>query len=77
VLPLLYRALGPRRLRRIAAAMTTDNREARKLIAEMIEAFDPAAGRAIAEQVRHYDLVALALGFDGPILLVRAAATGR
>jgi pimeloyl-ACP methyl ester carboxylesterase len=73
LLPLLYQILGPPRLGRIAAAFTTEDIAARKLIAEMIASFDPGAGERIAEQVRAYDLAAAAQQFSGPVLIIRGA----
>jgi pimeloyl-ACP methyl ester carboxylesterase len=71
VLPMLYRGFGAPLLSRMAAAMTTRVPAARKLIAEMIEDFDPVAGHAIAREVRAYDLRAAARSYRGPVLLLR------
>jgi pimeloyl-ACP methyl ester carboxylesterase len=71
VLPMLYRGLGAPLLSRITAALTTRDPAARRLIAEMIEDFDPAAGHAIARAVRAYDLREAARNYRGPVLLMR------
>jgi pimeloyl-ACP methyl ester carboxylesterase len=71
LLPLLYRVPGRRALAAITAWMTTADPAARTLIAEMIAAFDPQAGHAIVENLRRYDLLANALAFEGPLLLLR------
>lgn len=73
LLPLLYRTLGADRLGQIAAAFTTNDRAARKLIAQMIAAFDPRPGERIAQQVRAYDLADAAQQFAGPVLIIRGA----
>lgn len=71
VMPLAYRLLGPHRLGRITAALTTAGPKARELITEGIAAFDPGPGERIADAVRAYDLAPAAQQFDGPILVIR------
>jgi len=70
IFPLLYRLMGRGWLSELTAASTTRERSERKLIAEMIAAFDPRVGQAIAGHVRRYDLTANALGWAGPMLIL-------
>ena len=70
VFPLLYRVLGKGWLSELTAASTTRHKPGRGLIAQMIAAFDPKVGQAIAGHVRRYDLTANALGFAGPVLIL-------
>ena len=70
IFPLLYRVMGRGWLSELTAASTTRERSDRKLIAEMIAAFDPRVGQAITGHVRRYDLTANALGFAGPMLIM-------
>ncbi|WP_375452302.1 alpha/beta fold hydrolase [uncultured Devosia sp.] len=70
IFPLLYRVLGKGWLSELTAAGTTRMRGDRRLIAEMIAAFDPRVGKAITGQVRRYDLTANILGFAGPVLIL-------
>jgi pimeloyl-ACP methyl ester carboxylesterase len=72
-LPLVYRILGPRLAGRWSALATTRNAAARPLIAACLEDFDPEVGRAVTENVRRYDLLANAIGFAGPMLVLRGA----
>jgi 3-oxoadipate enol-lactonase len=70
IFPLLYRVMGRGWLSELTAASTTRERSDRKLIAEMIAAFDPRVGQAITGHVRRYDLTANALGWTGPMLIL-------
>ena len=70
IFPLLYRVMGRGWLSELTAASTTRERSDRKLIAEMIAAFDPRVGQAITGHVRRYDLTANALGWTGPMLIM-------
>ena len=70
VFPLLYRVLGKGWLSELTATSTTRHKPGRALIAQMIAAFNPKVGRAIAGHVRRYDLTANALGFPGPVLIL-------
>ena len=70
IFPLLYRVMGRGWLSELTAASTTRERSERKLIAEMIAAFDPRVGQAITGHVRRYDLTANALGWNGPMLIL-------
>jgi len=71
--PLAY-ALGPRIAGAVTARVTTKNREARAVIDRCIAAFDPRVGKAVAQNVRRYDLIANALAYAGPILMLRGGA---
>lgn len=66
----LYRLFGARLLSRLSAAGTTRHRQARPLVDEMLAAFDPRVGRAVTAHVRHYDLTANVLAFEGPMLVL-------
>jgi 3-oxoadipate enol-lactonase len=70
-IPLLYKLLGRRRLAQVTALTTTHDAEGRRVIARMLEAFDPEVGRAIARHVQSYDLGAAALAHAGPMLVLR------
>ena len=69
--PMLYAVLGRRLAAGITARMTTPDPGARALVGTMLRDFDQHSGRAVAENVRRYDLLANALGYRGPILLIR------
>ena len=69
-IPVLYRTLGARLMARITARMTTPDPDARKLVAGILHDFDPKVGRAVAENVRRYDLIQNAARFKGPVLLI-------
>lgn len=71
IFPLIYKLFGRGIVSGVTARVTTDNICGRTLVAEMLAAFDPHAGRAVAENVRRYDLIDNALGFDKPILMIR------
>jgi pimeloyl-ACP methyl ester carboxylesterase len=71
LLPMLYRFAGAPLLSRMAAAMTSSDPGAQRLIARMIAAFDPGPGEHIARAVHAYDLRAAAQHFAGPVLLIR------
>lgn len=70
-IPLAYRLLGADRVARFGGPQTTRNRAAQGLVSELLRAFNPQVGAAIAENVRRYDLTANASGFAGPILLLK------
>ena len=70
LMPWLYRLLGRDRLARITAALTTRHKPARPLIAAMARAFDAQVGAALAARLRHYDLEANALRYEGPLLVL-------
>lgn len=69
--PIIYKLFGRGIVSGVTARMTTDDVCGRTLVAEMLKAFDPHAGRAVAENVRRYDLIANAQNYDGPILMIR------
>jgi 3-oxoadipate enol-lactonase len=71
IFPLIYKLFGRGIVSGVTARVTTDSVCGRTLVAEMLAAFDPHAGRAVAENVRRYDLIDNALGFDKPILMIR------
>lgn len=71
IFPLIYRLLGRGIVSGATARVTTDNVCARALVKEMLADFDPYAGRAVAENVRRYDLIANAQAYPGPILMIR------
>jgi 3-oxoadipate enol-lactonase len=71
IFPLIYGLFGRGIVSGMTARATTDNLCGRKLVAEMLADFDPQAGRAVAENVRRYDLIDNALAYTGPILLIR------
>ena len=71
VFPLVYGLLGRRIVSAVTARITTPDPAGRALVSEMLEAFDPHVGQAVAENVRRYDLTAAALGYPGPILMIR------
>jgi len=71
VFPLIYRLFGRGVVSGLTARVTTDNIPARALVAEMLAAFDAHAGKAVAENVRRYDLIAEAQHYEGPILMIR------
>jgi pimeloyl-ACP methyl ester carboxylesterase len=70
-IPAGYRLLGRGLISRLGGIGTTRNKAARPLIAKMLHDFDPNVGRAIAENVRRYDLLENALSYPGPMLLMR------
>lgn len=70
-IPLLYRLLGKRLTAWSTALGTTANGPARVLVASMLADYDPQVGRAVAENVRAYDLTEQALSYAGPMLLIR------
>lgn len=70
-IPLTYRVLGRKLTAGITGAMTVRGAEERALVTKMLADFDPKVGWAAAENVRRYDLTANALGYGGPMLLLR------
>ena len=70
VFPLLYATLGRELLSGITAYNTTHHKPARAIIAAMAKAFDPRVGAAISAHVRRYDLLANALAYAGPVLIL-------
>jgi 3-oxoadipate enol-lactonase len=70
-IPAMYGLLGRALVSKLGGIGTTRNKAARPLIAKMLHDFDPLVGRAIAENVRRYDLLENALAFPGPMLLLR------
>lgn len=70
-IPLTYRLLGRRLAAGLTGRMTVRGRDAQALITRMLHDFDPEVGRAVAENVRRYDLTGNALGFAGPMQLLR------
>jgi 3-oxoadipate enol-lactonase len=70
VFPLLYATMGRELLARVTAFNTTHHKPARPVIAAMARAFDPRVGHAISVHVRRYDLLANALAFAGPVLIL-------
>ena len=71
VFPLIYGLFGRGIVSGVTARVTTDDICGRTLVAEMLRDFDPLTGRAVAANVRRYDLIDAALGFDRPILMIR------
>ena len=71
IFPLIYGLFGRGIVSGVTANVTTDSVCGRTLVAEMLKAFDPYAGRAVASNVRRYDLIASALSYEGPILMIR------
>ena len=69
--PLIYKLFGRGIVSGVTARMTTDDVCGRTLVAQMLKDFDPHAGKAVAQNVRRYDLIDNALGYDGPILMIR------
>lgn len=70
-IPLIYRVLGRRLAAGVTGRMTVRGRAEQALVTAMLERFDPRVGRAIAENVRRYDLTRNALSYRGPILIMR------
>ena len=70
VFPLLYATMGRELLSHVTAFNTTRHKPARPLIAAMARAFDPRVGAAISAHVRRYDLLANALAYPGPLLVL-------
>lgn len=70
-IPLTYRLLGRNAAAGLTGWTTGHTDHARQVVREMIAAFEPAVGAAIAENVRRYDLTAAALAHQGPMLLLR------
>jgi pimeloyl-ACP methyl ester carboxylesterase len=71
IFPLIYRLFGKGIVSGVTARATTDEPGGRRLVAEMLKAFDPHVGQAVAENVRRYDLIAAALSYRGPMLMIR------
>jgi 3-oxoadipate enol-lactonase len=71
IFPLIYGLFGRGIVSGMTARATTDDTGGRRLVAEMLKDFDPQAGRAVAANVRRYDLIDNALGYAGPILMIR------
>ncbi len=71
IFPLIYGLFGRGIVSGLTARATTDDDCGRQLVAEMLRAFDPEAGRAVAANVRRYDLIDNALHYPGPILMIR------
>ncbi|HTJ58091.1 MAG TPA: alpha/beta hydrolase [Devosiaceae bacterium] len=71
IFPLIYRLFGRGIVSGVTAQVTTDSICGRALVAEMLKAFDPHAGQAVAQNVRRYDLIDSALHYEGPILMIR------
>jgi 3-oxoadipate enol-lactonase len=71
IFPLIYGIFGRGIVSGMTARATTDDRRGRVLVREMLAAFDPEAGRAVAANVRRYDLIDNALHYPGPILMIR------
>jgi len=69
--PLIYKLFGRGIVSGVTARMTTDDVCGRTLVAQMLKDFDPHAGRAVAQNVRRYDLIDNALNYGGPILMIR------
>ena len=63
IFPLIYGLFGRGIVSGVTANVTTDSVCGRTLVAEMLKAFDPYAGRAVASNVRRYDLIASALSY--------------
>jgi pimeloyl-ACP methyl ester carboxylesterase len=71
IFPLIYGVFGRGIVSGVTARATTDNAGGRELVREMLAAFDPQAGQAVAANVRRYDLIDNALRYGGPILMIR------
>lgn len=70
-IPWTYRLMGRGLTARLTALSTTGNPEARAVVARLIAAFDPQTGRRVVREIARYDLLANALGFSGPWLMIR------
>jgi len=68
---LVHGVMGTRLLARIGAPLTCRGPRGAALVRRMLRDIDPPAVLAAARAVRHYDLIANALGFDRPILMIR------
>lgn len=73
LLPLTYRLMGKRAVGWIAARGTTPSAEGRAVIGPLVRDFDPGVALAVGRAVRRYDLTANAMGFGGPLLIIRGA----
>jgi len=71
LVPLVYNTLGPKLTAELMARSTTRNRQAQRLIADVLTRFSPRAGKAVGSNVRRYDLIANARAYKGPVLLIR------
>jgi len=71
IFPMIYGLFGRGIVSGVTARATTDNVCGRTLVAEMLKEFDPLTGRAVAANVRSYDLIEAAVGFERPILMIR------
>jgi len=71
IFPMIYGLFGRGIVSGVTARATTDNICGRTLVAEMLKEFDPLTGRAVAANVRRYDLIEAAVGFERPILMIR------
>ena len=69
--PMLYRLFGRRLIAGLTARATTRDRQARRLIRHILMRFDPAILPAALTNLARYDLRDAALGFAGPILIIR------
>lgn len=71
IFPFIYGLFGKGLVSGMTARVTTDNIPARALVAEMLAAFDAHTGKAVASNVRRYNLIAEAQAYDGPILMIK------
>lgn len=69
--PLAQAVLGARLRARLTAVLTTRNRAARPLVAELVAASDPQVGRQIAIHACNYDFTSVARRTAVPMLLMR------
>lgn len=73
LIQLSYKIMGPEILARLGAPMTCRNAVARAVIYAMLREMDIDAVIRIAGHVGNYDLIAEAMRFDGPMLMIRGA----
>jgi 3-oxoadipate enol-lactonase len=71
IFPVIYGLFGKGIVSGATARATTDQLDGRRLVTEMLRDFDPFTGQAVARNVRRYDLIDRAVGFDRPILMIR------
>ncbi len=74
LMPLLYLVLGPKLTSWSTAMLTTPSKTGRAIVSRLIADFDPEIGRAIATHVRRYDLLANALAYSGPYLVMQGTS---
>jgi pimeloyl-ACP methyl ester carboxylesterase len=73
LIPLSYAVLGRRLTGIVTAAGTSRHPATRRVIREVLDAYDQRVGRAVATNLARYDLIANGAATDVPILMLRGS----